>query len=301
LVDTARTPDAVQLLRAALTAFQSHGAKDQAARTLFDLARAHSRLHSHAESLRCALEVERAIERGDVVDRSLELDVHRFLAGVYIALGEFASAEVRAERARALAEDVADPVVVAKLYETLALTRYEGGDKEAALAYLHKSIELYEKFGANEKVAETWNTLGWLFIQREQYERAAQALDRAEEIAGSAGIERLRPWLALNRGALALARGGHAVARGLAEEAGRGADGRLRARAFLLRARAIASSEAPLPEVRRAFDEAVSAHSSENPRERARAHQFYADALAARDQGMNAFAQARKALDLVGR
>ncbi|MGH2379375.1 MAG: hypothetical protein ACRDGT_13005, partial [Candidatus Limnocylindria bacterium] len=75
---------------------------------------------------------------------------------------------------------------------------------------------------------------------------------------------------------------------------------RLKARALLLRAKAIAASDAPVTQIRRAFDEAIEAHKDENPRERARAHQTYADALAARSQDKDAFAQARKALELVG-
>jgi hypothetical protein len=69
---------------------------------------------------------------------------------------------------------------------------------------------------------------------------------------------------------------------------------------MLLRAKAIAASDAPVAQIRRAFEEAVAAHKDENAREQARAHQAYADALAARNQDKDAFVQARKALELVG-
>ena len=52
--------------------------------------------------------------------------------------------------------------------------------------------------------------------------------------------------------------------------------------------------------MRKAFEEAIAAHKDENAREQARAYQAYADALAARNQDKEAFAQARKALELVG-
>ena len=74
----------------------------------------------------------------------------------------------------------------------------------------------------------------------------------------------------------------------------------LRARALLLRAKAIAASDLPIAQIKKAFEEAIAAHKDENQREQARAHQAYADALAARNQDKDAFAQARKALDLVG-
>jgi tetratricopeptide (TPR) repeat protein len=104
----------------------------------------------------------------------------------------------------------------------------------------------------------------------------------------------------MNRGAIALAKGDTAKARELAEAAADADGPRLKSRAMLLRAKAIAASDAPLAQVKKAFDEAVAAHEKENARERARAHQAYADVLAARKQDREAFAEARKALELVG-
>ncbi len=303
LIDGSRSKDAVKLLDDALRTFRSLGAKDQAARVLFDLARAHARLDSAGEALRFALEAEQALDRGDLIDRTLELDIHAYLAAMYLGLGDTSSAEVRAERARALAEDVADPKAVAWTYETLAQTRYAEGDKEAALAYARKSLEAYESLGRYEKVADTWNTLGWLFIKREQFAKAREALDMAESIATEHGIARLAPWIVANRSALALARGNAAEARDLADkavEAARDGTPRIRARALLIRARAIAAAGSPLPDVRHAFEEAIAAHKGESLREQARAHQAFADVLNDRKQPQEAFAEARKALELVG-
>lgn len=300
LIESARSPDAVKLLDEALHTFRSLGATEFVARTQYDMARAHSRIGSAGEGIRHALLAEQAIERGDVIDRTLELEIHQFLAGAYHASGDPSSAEIRAERARGLAEDTADPSALARLYQSLAWTRYEQGDKEAALAYGRKSLDLFEGLGQREQVAETWVTLGWLFIQREQYGKAAEALDRAEELARDQDPPRVKRYVMLNRGALALARGDTTKARELAEAAAAADGPRLKARALLLRAKAIAAGEAPVAQIRRAFDEAIAAHKDENPRERARAHQTYADALAARSQDKDAFAQARKALELVG-
>ncbi|HEX9436000.1 MAG TPA: hypothetical protein VGA16_02420, partial [Candidatus Limnocylindria bacterium] len=75
---------------------------------------------------------------------------------------------------------------------------------------------------------------------------------------------------------------------------------RLKARALLLRARAIASAGGSVAEMRKAFDEAIAAHKDESPREQARAHQSYADALADRKQPADAYAEARKASELAG-
>lgn len=302
LIESTRSPEPIKLLGEALRTFRSLGAKDQAARTLFDLARAHARADAPGEAVRYALEAEQAIERGDVIDRTLELDIDQLLAAAYVVLGDMASAQSRAERGRALAEDIADPSAVARTYQSLALSRFEEGDKEAALAYARKSIELFDSVGQHEKVAEMWNTLGWLFVKREQYGKAAEALGRAERMATEQRLPRLAGWITLNRAALALARGNAADARRLADEAAatEPPSPRLRARALLLRARAVAAGDAPLAQVKKAFEEATVAHKAESPREQARAHEAYADALAERNETAEAFAEARAALHLVG-
>lgn len=301
LLDQRKPQDAVKLLDEALRSFRSFGAKEFVARTQFDLARAHALLYAPGEAVRYALEAEQAIARGDVIDRTLELEIHEFLASSYWLLGDLASAQMRGERARAIAEDAADPRALARLYESLALTRYDEGDKEAALAYARKAIEAHEALGQHESVAKTMNTLAWLFIKREQYGKAAEVLDKAEATAREHGIEALLPWITLNRGALALGRGQVKDARALADDAVSGKPpSRLKARALLLRARALAASGAPVAEMKRAFDEALAAHRDQSPRERARAHQVYADALAAKKQPAEAYEHSRQAAELAG-
>lgn len=301
LIESSRSPEAVKLLDQALLAFRSLGAKDLVARTLFDLARAHARLDSPGEAVRYALEAERALQSGDLIDRTLELDVHQVLAGLYVRLGDLSSAGLRAERARVLAEDIADPSVLAKLYAALAMTRFEQGDKDAALAYARKSLETHEALGQREKVAETWNTLAWLYVQWGELDRAAESLERASGMAKALANDRLRLFVTSTRAELALARRRPDEARELAEAAAEGAPPRLRAAALLIRARAIAAAtDAPPARVRRAFEDAIAAHHSEPPRVRARAHQLYAEALAARKLPVEAYEQARKGLELAG-
>ena len=68
----------------------------------------------------------------------------------------------------------------------------------------------------------------------------------------------------------------------------------------MVSARAIAAAGGSVAEMRRAFDEAIAAHKDESPREQARAHQSYADALADRKLSADAYAEARKASELAG-
>lgn len=295
-----RSRDGVHLLDEALRLFRSAGATELVARTLFDLARAFARLDAPGEAVRYALEAEQGVQRGDLIDRTFELQLHQFLAAAYQALGDGSSAEIRAERARAMAEDGGDPRTLASLYQTMALTRYEQGDSEAALAYARKGLEAFEAVGHAVAVAETWNTIGWLFLQRGQLARAEQALDEAESLGVRLHLDRLQPWVQANRAAIALARGEHARARELAEAAA-AADGsaRMRSRALLVRARAIAASGVPAADVRRAFEEAIEAHRTESVRARAKVHEAFAEALAERGEPTSAYAEAREALSLV--
>ena len=300
MIGTKATPETLKLLDDALRAFRALGAREFVARTLFDLARAHGELMASGEAVNFALQAEHAVERGDVIDRTLELEIHQLLAAMYHWLGDEASAAIRAERARVLAEDIADPMALARLYQSLSLTRFEQGDKEAALAYSRKALDLFEAAGQRSAVATTSVMLGWYFLQREQYGKASEALDRADQLAGELDLPRVAGHVTLNRGAIALARGDAARARDLAEAAADADGPRLKSRALLLRAKAIAASDAPVSQVRKAFEEAIAAHKDENAREQARAHQAYADALAARNQDKDAFMQARKALELIG-
>ncbi len=295
-----RPVEAIKLLDQALASFRSFSAKDLAARVMFDLAQAHARSDAPGEAVRYALEAERALHVGELIDKTLELDIHRFLSGGYLQLGDVRSADLRAERARSLAEDIADPAALAKLYASLALTRYESGDRDAALIYARKSLDGFETLGERESVAKAWNTLGWVHIQRGELDRARDCLDRSATMAKAIGDALLQKWVQATRAELALARKRHDEALDLAETAAQGSSGQLRATALVLRAQAIAGGDASIARVRRAFEDAIAAHQSEPPRVRARAHQLYAEALAARKQLPDAYEQARKALELAG-
>src|SRR5207248_10178313 len=62
--------------------------------------------------------------------RTFELRVSEFIAAIAVNLGDFNAADLRTERAKALAEDIADPRAVASLYENLTVTRQRQGDLE---------------------------------------------------------------------------------------------------------------------------------------------------------------------------
>ncbi len=296
-----RAREALQPLERALQVFQAARARELAVRTTFDLALAHGRLGNAHESLNLTLECDRALRFGELVDRTLELQVASYLALKYVTAGDFESASQAAERARALAEDVADPRAVADLYHSLAVTRQEQGDFEAALAYARRSLAAWEQVGSEEQVASTWNTIAWVYVQRRQFARAEEALDKAEQLAAARGDGRLAAYVLQTRAELALARGDAASAATLAGESVShpAASPRCRALSLLVKAEAVAQSNAPLPEVRAAFAAAIEALAPEGRRQVARAYRAYFEALGARGLFQEATAQAQKALELL--
>ena len=301
LIESTRSREAIQLLDEARREFIARGERELAARTLFDLARAHARLDQPGEALHYLLLAERALEAREVVDATLDLQVQRLLANTYVRLGDYDAASLRGERALALAQDIADPHALANLYSGMARTRYEQGDLEAAIAYARRALDIYRRDEQATAVAEMWNTLGWLYVKRGHHGKAAEALDRSERLAQETGNDRLAAWILSTRAELALGRSRLDEAKDLAQRAADApsATPRLRALSKLIYAQAVAASKASLREVRRAYDEAISAHRGEPRSARARAHEDYARALAERDATKAALAQAQRALELM--
>lgn len=301
LLASGRARDAIADLESARRVFDSSGDRELAARTTFDLAQAYGRADAHGQSLALALESERGLETGALVDRTLQLQVLAYLASKFVTIGDAQSAELYGERARALAEDVSDPRSVAHLYLSLAVTRREQGDLEAALRYARESLSLYERLGDQRQIGSTWNTLGWVYLARGQHDRAAEALQRAEQLAESNGDRRLLGYVLQTRAELELARGKAAEAVRLADAsiASMEASSRCRALSLLVRAQAIAATKSSLALVRRAFEEAFRALEPEGRALLARAHQAYFEVLRDRGDFKEASEHANYALELL--
>jgi transcriptional regulator with XRE-family HTH domain len=293
--------DAVRALDEARRAFVVTGETELALRATFELAQAHGRADQHGEALARALEVERALEGGAFVDRSLELRVLAYLASACVTIGDAGSADLYAERARTLAQDVDDPRAVAHLYMSLAITRQEQGDLEAALQYARRSLAAYEQLRDRRQLASAWNTLGWVYVKRGQLARAAEALDRAQREAEAIRDERALGYIIQTRAELELARGHAKQAALLAEQSARhpGISSRCRALSLLLRAEALAKSHAPMPKVREAFNAAFRALEPEGRALLGRAHQSYFEVLRGRGALRPAAVEAHKALSLL--
>lgn len=301
LTQTERSIDAVTSLDEALRIFRAEGDREMVARTLYDLALAHARVEELGEALNLAMQCEQAINNADVVDRSLELQVLSFLAGALVTLGDVGAADVRAERAKAVAQDVTDLRAVANLYMSLAITQQGKGDLEASIAYARRSLSAYDELGNRAAVGSSWNTIGWVFVKRGQLQRAGEALDRAEEVGRANNDGRLLAYVLQTRAELALAKGDVKGAIRLADESIHhpAASSRCRALSLFVRAQALAKTKATVREVKTAFDKTFEALAPHGRRQLAAAYEAYFEALTARAQLKEAGAAARKAMELM--
>lgn len=281
LLEADRAAEAVPDLDEALRLFRQKNDREGAARTLYDLARAYARTEAHGEAAHYGLECEHALIAGEIVDASLEMRVLSFLAGVFVTLGDHTSADLRIERARRLAEDIAEPRGVANLYYHLAVLRQREGDAEAALRFAHKARELYEQLGVAAHVGSVWNTIGWIHIKRGHLAQAEEALSTAAHIAESEHDGRLTAYVIQNQAELALARGmsSEAVALATSSIEHPEAPARAKALSLLVRAEALAQTDATTAKVNAAYAEAAKALAPFGPNLAARAHRSHFDAL----------------------
>lgn len=299
MIQTDRSPEAVALLDEALRLFRAGGEKALAARTMFDLAQASSKVGAYGEAINWALQCEHAINAGEVVDATLELNVLALLVSHFVTLGDLTSADLRIERAKRLAEDIADPWAVGGLYFDLAVARQREGDPEAALNFSLKALAAYEQMGIPAHLGNAWNTLAGVYVARRQFARAAEALGKAERIAEETSDGRLAAYVLQTWAELTLAQGKHEDAVRLAQASIDHAEApeRCRALSLLVKAEALAKTSASLRQVNDAFAEAVEALMPHGRNLRARAHQAHFEALAARGKPKEAETAARAAFE----
>lgn len=280
-----RAREAIAPLDQARRSFRSLSQPELAARTSYELAQAHAAIGATGEAVGLATECERLLDSRVIVDRTLEFQVMNFLAAMFVELGETGAADVRAERALTIAKDVSDLDALGHLYAGLAITRQQQGDLEAALVAGRKSLESFEQLGQQRAIAESWNTLAWLYIERKQLGRAAEALDTARSLARASSHNQLDALLGVTAAELALARRQFPQAIKLSEQTMNtpAATSYAKAEAAFVRARAIAGQRPTLAALRRAYEDALAAAEPRPARQRSKIHEAYANELAARN------------------
>ena len=296
-----RPREAMQALDEAVRIFRSAGARDMTVRALFDLARAHAFMEARGEALNLALQCEQQLAGGELIDRSFELQLTTFLAGLLIDVGDAGAADLRAERARAIAEDIGDPRATGNLYYGLAVTREQQGDFEAALQFARRSLVEYERLDDQAAIGSCWNTIGWIFVKRAQFTRASEALARADRVAERQGDGRLAAYILQSRAELALVRHDfdESMRQARASVDHPQASGRCKAMSQLVYAEALANTKATDSRVDAAFEAAFAALEPHGSRLLAGAHQAHFEALVRRGRAKPANDAAHKALQLL--
>ncbi len=296
-----RAREALAPLNEAMTHFRAAGQLDLVGRVLYEIALAHARLDESEEAILSALECERAIKAGEVIDATLELQVRTLLASAYVRRGDFASADLQIGRALKLAEDVTSREARAALYSSLAKSEQERGDFEKATRLWRRSLDELESLGWEQPVAEAWNSLALVYRDRAMPREARAALSRAAAIAEETAHHRLVPWIALTRAKLLVDEHKDAeaeeVAAGILRD--HALSNRARAEAQLVIAQVLYSRRAPLSRVRKAFEDALTLAAEQPSGFRTRILRKYADALEARGELKESVQRLRQALDLV--
>jgi tetratricopeptide (TPR) repeat protein len=296
-----RPREAIDVLERALEAFRVEQQRDFYIRTLLDLAHAHARLNRTQQALVLALECERALRSGELVDQAFALKVESYLAQLYADSGQSETAEAHTERALELAKNVVNHEALAALYARLARAEQDHASLDKAIEYWQKSLRELDYLGRDRSIADSWHNIATAYLRLGQIPKAKDALDRAERLMERAKHDRLRAWIRLTRAKIALRASRLAEAETLAGEASRdeSASGLARSEAMLVRAQILDRRRAPLDQVRQSFEAALSALADEPPAIRVRALRLYSDVLAARGETKAALAKSREALDLV--
>lgn len=301
LLALGRPEQAVRELENVARQARSLGERDVATRTLYDLAQAHEALDEPGAAVSLALECDARLQSGELVDRTLELQVRSSLAIGFARLGDARSAQMQADRALEIAQDVTNKRATASLYSTLTKTRQQQGDYEAALTYAHRAVVAMEGLGQAAATVAALNNVAWIHVQRREFSRADQILDQALALVQRENLVSMRAPLAATRAEARLAQGKPSDALKLATEASSRADAnaQTRAAAMLIEAQARAALDRPMSEVRDAFARAIHALRTRSPRLQARAHRALGGYLASRGKQTEAYTEAEKAIALL--
>ncbi|MGE5099671.1 MAG: helix-turn-helix domain-containing protein [Deltaproteobacteria bacterium] len=302
LVQSGQAREGVKELEAAIRLARQSHLDELAVRLLYDLTQAYEALDEPGSAIEHALQCDARLQSGELVDRTLELEVRSSLAIGFMRLGDMRSAQTQADRALALLEDVSDKRALASVYATLTATRQEQGDLEAALTYAHRAVAAMEQLGQASAVVAALNNVAYIHMQRGEFRRADELLDRAQHLAQAEHLRSIEAALAATRAEVRLAQGASAESLKCANEAIAlpDANAQTRGLAMVIAAQAMAELKRSAPEIAKAFERAISALKN-SPRLQARAHRLYADYLSKHGKVAAAYAEAQKAVALLER
>lgn len=120
------------------------------------------------------------LNRGGLHDPDALLLLYASVIGPYMDMGAQARAAQAAEFALALAPQVADPALIARMHRSVARTLLAEGRLAEADANLAKAAELYRQLQFRTELANCHWMRGYVYAQNGQLERAEEELKQAQ-------------------------------------------------------------------------------------------------------------------------
>ncbi|WP_370947335.1 tetratricopeptide repeat protein [Amycolatopsis sp. cg5] len=149
--------------------------------------------------------LSRALDRRGRSDyRLVALDWAAFLAA---SQGDHAEASRLAEQAMAVALEVADPILLASVHNTVGHARMTAGDAEAAIGELTECARILRADSQPLALAMVLHNLAWAWTQLGAHTQAAELLDEAVPIYRANGPSHLLACVLHTQGTLALSMG----------------------------------------------------------------------------------------------
>jgi tetratricopeptide (TPR) repeat protein len=120
------------------------------------------------------------------VDRHGRMRAANLLGVVRIEQGRVAEAEEQLGEALALAHELADSLMAARVSNNLASLAHMGNRPETALSLYRGALVIYQRIGDRRGLIETYHNLGIVFRQSGQLEQAEEANENALRLAEAA-------------------------------------------------------------------------------------------------------------------
>lgn len=120
-----------------------------------------------------------AILQGRITDLRFKMKIHYNLANEYHAMGDQAQALDFYYEAARLAEEAEEFSDMAGIYWGIGMASKHSQDLKTAMIYFAKSATLYEKLGEAKYAAMVKGFLGWVLVERGEYEQAEKNLKSA--------------------------------------------------------------------------------------------------------------------------
>lgn len=144
---------------------------------------------------------------GDELIRRELVELHTRRGEIYLGQGKFAEAAAVLEKAKAAAEEIGDPLGLAKAKNLAGRAYGAGGDERRALSNLNGALATFKKLDATDHIAEALYNLGEYRRRSFDLPKAMSYFHMAEAIAEKNGDKSLLMLVADGIGSIASARG----------------------------------------------------------------------------------------------